>query len=160
LSADAQQLIEVNDVALAIPIPNGLDRASLSAILRCSITGDPGGMNDQTTFELRRSADGAVVFARCLLASTPKLRMRGLLGRDSLERDEGILLKPASSVHTFFMRFPIDVVFLDRDRRVVRIARDVGPSRFTRGPGSKEVLELRAGRADEVGLRVGDELVT
>ena len=86
--------------------------------------------------------------------------MRGLLGRDALASDEGILLRPASSVHTFFMKFPIDVVFLDRDRRVLKIAPELAPWRLAASRGSKEVLELSAGRAGAVGLRVGDDLRT
>jgi uncharacterized membrane protein (UPF0127 family) len=55
------------------------------------------------------------VCERCLLAETALTRMKGLLGRRSLPSGEGILLKPASSVHMAFMRFAIDAVFLDRD---------------------------------------------
>ena len=66
-------------------------------------------------------ADGTVVCERCTLADSPVARMRGLLGRDGLEQGEGLLLRPASSIHTFFMRFPIDAVFLDRELAVVGI---------------------------------------
>ena len=61
------------------------------------------------------SEDGRVVCEHLLVAARPLRRMRGLLGRSELPSDQGILLRPAGSVHTFFMRFPIDVVFLDRD---------------------------------------------
>ena len=61
------------------------------------------------------TADGTVVCPRCRIAKDPWTRMRGLLGRRQLDDGEGILLRPASSVHTWFMLFPIDVVFLDRD---------------------------------------------
>ena len=56
------------------------------------------------------------------LAETPLTRARGLLGRAGLERGEGILLRPASSIHMWFMRFAIDAAFLDPDGRVLRIA--------------------------------------
>ena len=62
---------------------------------------------------LRRN-DGTIVCERCTVAESPLTRLRGLLGRDGLEPGEGLLLRPASAVHTYFMRFPIDVVFLDR----------------------------------------------
>ena len=65
--------------------------------------------------------DGRVVVEHCLIAARPLRRMRGLLGRRSLPGGEGILLQPAASIHTFFMRFPIDVVFLDRELVVEEI---------------------------------------
>ena len=76
-----------------------------------------------------RDEDGNVVCERCTLARNPYSRMRGLLGRTGLAQGEGLLLQPAGSIHTFFMRFPIDAVFLDRERRVVSIAPDVKPWR-------------------------------
>jgi uncharacterized membrane protein (UPF0127 family) len=84
--------------------------------------------------------------------------MRGLLGRDGLEPDEGILLRPASSVHTFFMKFAIDVVFLDRDGGVLKVVSNLEPWRLAGARRSKAVLELPAGRSAEVDLRAGDEL--
>jgi uncharacterized protein len=103
--------------------------------------------------------DGTVVCERCLLADGPLVRMRGLLGRASLPEDEGILLRPASSIHMFFMRFPIDAVFLDRDLNVVRVATGLAPWRLAAKRGSKSVLELAAGVCDRAGLDVGDRLV-
>src|SRR4051812_50150360 len=73
--------------------------------------------------------------------------MKGLLGRRSLPSGEGILLKPASSVHMAFMRFAIDAVFLDRDLRVVKIAADLKPWRAAGARGSKSVLEITAGES-------------
>src|SRR5256885_7649542 len=71
--------------------------------------------------------------------------MRGLLGRRQLPTGDGILLKPASSVHMAFMRFAIDAVFLDRDMRVVKIAAELKPWRAAGARGSKSVLEIAAG---------------
>ena len=102
--------------------------------------------------------DGGLVCERCLLAETPFTRMRGLLGRAGLERGEGILLRPASSVHMWFMRFPIDAVFLKADGQVVRIAADLKPWRAAGCWGARAVLELPAGECERVGLRVGDRL--
>jgi uncharacterized membrane protein (UPF0127 family) len=106
-----------------------------------------------------RREDGSIVCERCLLAETALTRMKGLLGRRELPSGEGILLKPASSVHMAFMRFPIDAVFLDRDLRVVKIANDLRPWRTAGGRGAKAVLELRAGEAGRRGLTVGDRLI-
>jgi uncharacterized membrane protein (UPF0127 family) len=85
--------------------------------------------------------------------------MKGLLGRRELPSGEGILLKPASSVHMAFMRFPIDAVFLDSDLRVVKIASDLRPWRAAASRGAKAVLELPSGEAGRRGLTTGDRLI-
>jgi uncharacterized protein len=103
-------------------------------------------------------ADGRVVCERCLVAARPLRRMRGLLGRRDLPRGEGILLRPAASVHTFFMRFPIDVVFLDREQVVVGIEPRLRPWRTAGRRGAQAVLELAAGESERRGLAVGDAL--
>jgi uncharacterized protein len=106
-----------------------------------------------------RREDGSIVCERCVLADTALMRMKGLLGRRDLPSDEGILLKPASSVHMAFMRFPIDAVFLDRDLRVVKIAADLKPWRAAGSRGAKAVLEIPAGEAKRRELTVGDRLI-
>jgi uncharacterized membrane protein (UPF0127 family) len=84
--------------------------------------------------------------------------MRGLLGRSSLAPEEGILLRPAGSVHTAFMRFPIDVVFVDRDGEVLRVAEALPPWRTASARGAKAVVELAAGAAAAAGLVAGQRL--
>lgn len=111
-----------------------------------------------TEIALRRE-NGSIVCERCVLADTALARMRGLLGRRELPSGEGILLKPASSVHMAFMRFPIDAVFLDGDSCVVKVAADLQPWRVAGARGSKAVLEIPAGEASRRGLSVGDRLV-
>lgn len=101
-------------------------------------------------------ADGRVVGSRCLVADRPWLRMRGLLGRSGLGPGEGLLLRPAGSVHTAFMRFPIDVVFLDRELVVVDVVRDLKPWRAAGRRGARSVLELASGAAGF--LEPGDRL--
>ena len=103
--------------------------------------------------------NGDVICDRCVVAASPLTRMKGLLGRSELRPGEGLLLRPASAIHTFFMRFPIDAVFLDRDGRVVGIADDVAPWRTAGRKGAKAVLELPAGESARRGLRPGDLLV-
>lgn len=103
-------------------------------------------------------ATGTAVCERCVVADRPLLRMRGLLGRRDLHADEGLLLRPAGSIHTHFMRFPIDVVFLDRDCRVLDVRSTLRPWRMARRRGAKGVLELRAGEARRRGVEVGDVL--
>jgi uncharacterized membrane protein (UPF0127 family) len=92
------------------------------------------------------------------VADRPFGRMKGLLGRRALASGEGLLLKPASSVHTFFMRFAIDVVFLDRELRVVAVAPELRPWRVAGRRGARAALELRAGECERRGVRPGDLL--
>ncbi len=103
-------------------------------------------------------AEGGVVCERCTIVDRAPSRMRGLLGRRELPSDEGILLRPASSIHTWFMRFAIDAVFLDGDLRVLRIAPELPAWRFAARRGARAVLELAAGEAARRGVREGDRL--
>jgi uncharacterized membrane protein (UPF0127 family) len=104
--------------------------------------------------------DGSTVCERCVVANTMLPRMRGLLGRRSLPAGEGLLIRPAPSVHTFFMRFPIDVVFLSRAGEVLKVSADVGPWRARSCRGAYAVLELAAGEAERRGVTVGDHIET
>lgn len=79
------------------------------------------------------------------------------MGRRTLSEDEGLLIEPCSSIHTMFMRFAIDAIFLDKEWRVVKIA-TVRPFRATLGRGSHSVLEVPAGTAERNGIKVGDAL--
>ncbi len=102
--------------------------------------------------------DGRVVLARCHVADRPLARMRGLLGRAGLDQGEGLLLRPAGSIHMFFMRFAIDAVFLDRDLRVLHVAKDVRPWRVARHRRAKAVLEIGSGEAAQLGIEPGVRL--
>ena len=101
---------------------------------------------------------GDVVCERCFLAETAFARLRGLLGRSGLSSGEGMLLRPASSIHTAFMRFAIDAVFLDRGDRVLKVAAELAPWRMAACKGARAVLELPAGEAQRRGLRPGVSL--
>ena len=105
-----------------------------------------------------RREDGRVVCERCVVADRAHRRMRGLLGRRGLRPGEGMVLRPAWNVHTAFMRFPIDVVFLDSDQVVVRLERAVAPWRTVSCRGAREVVELTAGECERRGLEVGDRV--
>ena len=106
--------------------------------------------------ELRKE-DGTVVCARCAIADTPLTRLRGLLGRASLDAGEGMLFRPAGSIHMFFMRFAIDAVFCDRDLRVLKVSRDLQPWKTAGAKGAKVVVEVASGAAAAV--EPGDRLV-
>ena len=100
-------------------------------------------------------SSGRVVCDACELADSVPARLRGLLGRSSLEPGEGVLLRPAGSIHTAFMRFPIDAVFLDRELRVVSVRESLRTWRFAGQRGARAVLELPAGEAARRGLTPG-----
>jgi len=100
--------------------------------------------------------DGSVVCARCRVADRPWTRLRGLLGRSSLAAGEGMLFRPAGSIHMFFMRFPIDAVFCDRDLVVLDVVRGLRPWRAAGCRGAKVVVELAEGAA--AGVSAGDRL--
>ena len=102
--------------------------------------------------------DGVVVCDSCGVAATFRTRLRGLLGRRELAAGEGLLIRPTNSIHTFFMRFPIDVVFLDRNGVVVKLVANVRPWRVTFAARGRYALELRAGEADARRIRLGDRL--
>ena len=112
-----------------------------------------------TTFARVRTADGTIVCERCEIPESSFGRARGLLGRRGLEPGGGMLIDRAGSVHMFFMRFAIDVVFLARDRTVVGVRHRLTPWRVAGARHAVASLELPAGRAAEVGIEKGDSLV-
>jgi len=86
-------------------------------------------------------------------------RMRGLLGKRELPAGEALWIKPCMSIHTFFMKFPIDVVFLDKRNSVIATMKNMQPNRMTRlYPKAASVLELPAGTIDETSTEVGDKI--
>jgi uncharacterized protein len=109
------------------------------------------------TLTLRRE-DGRIVCERCVVADRAHRRMRGLMGRSRLSSGQGMVLRPAFAIHTHFMRFPIDVVFLDSDQVVIAIEKSLRPWRTASCRGAREVVELAAGECDRRGLEVGDRV--
>ena len=107
--------------------------------------------------DLTRS-DGQPV-CRARVATSFASRLRGLMGVAELPAGSGLLLPRTRSVHTHFMRFPIDVVFLDDERRIVAIRPALRPWRMASAKGARSVLELAAGECERVGLAEGDALV-
>ncbi len=101
---------------------------------------------------------GGDVVLRVEVASDPWSRFWGLMGRRELAAGHGLLIKPCSSIHMFFMRFPIDVIFLDGDNVVVKVVHGIKPWRMAMGGGGKNALELPAGTAATTGVSNGDQL--
>ena len=92
------------------------------------------------------------------LADTSKTRRRGLLGRDQMEQGSALMIVPCAAVHTAFMQFPIDLVFLDGDGFAVRTASHVQPWRVALALKARAVIELPAGRLDACEVKPGDRL--
>jgi uncharacterized membrane protein (UPF0127 family) len=124
-----------------------------------AVTQEAGVRTSRGVVAIVRS-DGAIACERCTVADRMLSRMRGLLGRKSLPAGEGMLIRPAPSIHTFFMRFPIDAVFLSRQGDVLKIAEHVAPWRTRSCRHSYAVLELAAGEAGRCGFAVGDRIDT
>ena len=103
-----------------------------------------------------RKSDGTVVCERCAVAGDPWHRFVGLQGRASLPPGSGMLFTGTGSIHMFFMRFPIDAVFCDRELRVLHVERGLRPWRTAGTRGAKVVVELAAGAA--AGIEPGDRL--
>jgi hypothetical protein len=100
----------------------------------------------------------AIVASAVEVASTRASRRRGLLGRDALDACTALILSPCWTIHTAFMRFPIDVAFVGRDGRVVRVAQDMAPWRVAAAPSASVTIELAAGVLHARDVQVGDQL--
>jgi uncharacterized membrane protein (UPF0127 family) len=102
---------------------------------------------------------GAPIATAVERAVTRASRRRGLLGRDRLDPQCALILEPCMSVHTAFMRFAIDVVFIDRAGYALKIVRDVAPWRIAVSARAHAVVEMAAGSIAADDLLVGDRLV-
>ena len=109
-------------------------------------------------FALRNARNGLLVAERLEPAFDSDTRRRGLMGRHGLAPGTALVIAPSNSVHTFFMKFPIDVVFAGRDGRVLKVRAGVGPWRITGALRGFAVIELPSGSAQVADLRVGDLL--
>jgi uncharacterized protein len=108
----------------------------------------------------KTSSDGAVlVVDQLAIAESFWQRGRGLLGRSRLEANEALWIKPCNNIHTFFMKFAIDCVFVDSKMEIKSIAKSVVPFRFV-GPywKSSSVIEMPSGLAEMKNLKIGDQL--
>jgi uncharacterized membrane protein (UPF0127 family) len=101
---------------------------------------------------------GNVLCERTEIADTLWGRMRGLLGRTSLPVGNGMFFKGESSIHSAFMRFEFDAVFMDRELLVVGLAERIPPWRVRAAKGTRNILELAAGEIARTGVAIGDQL--
>ncbi|MDI7278154.1 MAG: DUF192 domain-containing protein [Anaerolineae bacterium] len=102
---------------------------------------------------------GTIVAREAEVASSWFCRLRGLIGRRQLEPGHGLIIRPCSSVHTFFMAFPIELLFVGEGNQVLRATEAIDPWRIGPiVPGARYVVELPAGAVAESQTTAGDEL--
>lgn len=111
-------------------------------------------------FSVRNARTGATLATRGKLASSYGARFLGLMGRARIEDGGGLFFPKSTSIHSFFMRFRFDAVFLDDQDRAVKVVPAMRTWRVAfGGKGAKHTLELPAGTAEQTGTRAGDTLV-
>jgi uncharacterized membrane protein (UPF0127 family) len=110
------------------------------------------------TLRLFNQRTDDVLAERVEVAVTRRDRRKGLLGRSGLDPASAIIIAPCFSIHTLFMRFDIDVIFVDEDGRVLKVLRDMTPWRIAGYPTAHAVVELAAGSLRDRQINVGDRL--
>jgi uncharacterized protein len=108
--------------------------------------------------QVTRGPDVQIIASRVELAVDSESRRRGLLGRDHFDEGAALIIAPSSAIHTFSMRFAIDVVFVSRDGRVRKTYSAVGPRRIAVSFGAFAVIELPAGALSGSFLKAGEIL--
>lgn len=114
---------------------------------------DPG-----THWEIRNLRNARVLASRVETAFDSATRRKGLLGRSSLAEGHALVIAPCNSIHTFFMRFPLDAAFVARDGAIVSLSHAVAPWRIRLALRAFAVIELPAGTLASFDTRVGDAL--
>ena len=107
---------------------------------------------------LQNARSREIIAERVELALTRRQRRRGLLNRSALAPDAALVLAPCFAIHTAFMQFAIDVIFVDRQGFVQRIVRNLKPWRIVASPKAYAAIELAAGALDTQTVREGDQL--
>ncbi len=110
-------------------------------------------------YRLRNARTGTVLATYLEIASDSASRRRGLLGRDRLEAGHALVIAPCGGVHTFFMKFTIDVLFVKKDGRVVSVAHNLRPWRIALAVTAYAAIEFPAGTLGRADTRRGDLLV-
>ena len=107
-------------------------------------------------YTLRNVRSGRTVASQIELALDSKSRRRGLLGRDRFDEGAALIIAPCNAIHTFFMRFAIDVVFVARDGRVLKTCASLAGKRIAFSARAFAVIELPAGTISQSDARPGD----
>lgn len=115
------------------------------------------GLPDQALTLVNQTTDEPIA-TQVEVARTRRERRRGLLGRDGLEPGAALILIPCVAVHTAFMRFAIDVLFVNRAGVAIHLVERLQPWRMAMAPGAHAVIELPAGALARHDVRVGDRV--
>jgi hypothetical protein len=108
-------------------------------------------------YRITNATRGTTLASQAEQARSFIARLRGLMFRASLPSDGGLVIEPNNSVHTFWMRFPIDVIFIDRQNRVVGLVNAMPPNRpYAGARGARRTLELPAGVIAATSTQLGD----
>ena len=107
-------------------------------------------------YTLQNVRSGRLVASQVELALDSPSRRRGLLGRDAFDKGSALVIAPCAAIHTFFMRFAIDVVFVTRDGRVLKTYSALARSRIAFSIGAFAVIELPVGAIAESQATPGD----
>jgi uncharacterized protein len=114
--------------------------------------------NREQRLRVRNLTKGTNVAETALIADTSQKRRTGLLNHTGLEPGEGLWIVPCEGVHTFAMKFAIDVLFLDKKRKVLKVRARMDRRRMAVSIFAHSVLELPSGRAAETKTEPGDQL--
>lgn len=109
-------------------------------------------------FLLVNGRTGQIVAEHLATAFDSASRNKGLLGRDSFEAGNALIIAPGNAIHTWFMRFPIDVAYVRKNGQIIKIKNSLGPWRLSAALGAFAVIELPAGALQASGTQKGDEL--
>jgi len=126
------------------------------ALRKCHIT--LSGASRDTFLQVSNLTRNTVLASCMEVADSGAKRSKGLLGRESLHPGEGLWIIPCEAVHTFWMRFPIDLVYLDRKKRIRKLRGEVRPWRLSACLSAHSVLELPSGTIQETRTELGDTL--
>lgn len=108
---------------------------------------------------LYRQDNRQPVVTEVMQTTNPVERMRGLLGRPPLQDNQGLLIRPCSSVHTFGMRYPIDLIFLNKNGRITKLVHALRPRRLAWSWGAHMVVELPGGTLSQLDLTLNSQLI-
>jgi uncharacterized protein len=109
-------------------------------------------------YELQNTRTGRLIAQTVIPAFESDGRRKGLLGRDSFAEGSAMVIAPSNAIHTFFMRFSIDALFVRRNGVVVKVRRNIPPWRAAASLWAYAVIELPAGTLGVDDARVGDVL--
>tara|TARA_B100000315_G_C14593773_1_gene597488 strand:- start:8963 stop:9319 length:357 start_codon:yes stop_codon:yes gene_type:complete len=110
------------------------------------------------TYTIKKKDSQQPIIKSARLADTFFLRLLGLMFRKSIRQDQALVFYNAPSIHMFFMRFPLDILFLDKESKIIRICHSLKPWKMVFTPGARTTIEMASKKAAENSLKAGDVL--